>query len=227
MALTGMIGEARADCADTDPVDPAVDDSIYTTKINKYYLLTHARDEKRVAEMTATASGYTFAISEKVKTGTPLNWFEVVQAFRVAAAGNVYGAPLSIRPVHEVLRLQSSSATPGTPTIVGFTRHATSVAASIGKWDAYLHPIPDATCYVGLLVRAWPVLLSGSGDTPDLTELEAYTVAKLAAAEVAYILGEPERAEWILRSVPDETLAHYGVARAGYKPPRDLAEVAA
>lgn len=227
MPLTGMVGEARVDCADTDTVDPAADDSVYTAKINKYYLLTHARDEKRITEQTATQTGYSVTANTKVMTGTPTNWYEIVQAFRVSAVGNVYGAPLAIRPVHEVLRRQDSESTTGTPTIVGFARHAASTTASIGKWDAYLHPIPSATTYVGLLVRAWPTALSASGDTPDLTELEAYTVAKLAAAEVAYIFGEPERAEWILRSVPDETLAHYGIHRAGYKPPRELAEVAA
>ena len=226
MPLSGMVGEARMDCADTDSVDPAVYDSIYTTKINKYYLLTHARDEKRIVEVSATDSGYTFTAALKVKTGTPTNWYEISQAFRVSAVGSIYGTPLSIRPVHEILRRQSSESTAGTPTIIGFTRHATATAASVGKWDAYVHPIPDATYYIGLLVRAWPALLVNSGDTPDLTELERYTVAKLAAAEVAYIFGEPERSEWILRSVPDETLAHYGIARAGYKPPRELAGVA-
>lgn len=227
MPFSGMIGEVRVDIADTDAVDPALDDSVITTKLNKYYLLTFARDTRRVVEQTATQTGYSFAQGDKVKTGTPTNWFEIAQAFRVSAVGSVYGTPLAIRPVHEVLRLQSSNSTQGTPTIIGFARHATNTAASVGKYDAYLHPIPDATTYVGLLVRAWPTLLSAANDSPDLTELEAYTICKLAAAECAVIFGEPERAEWILKSVADETLASFGISRAGYKPPADPALVAA
>lgn len=222
-----MVWQARVDCADISEVNPAAEDEIYIAKLNKYVLLTFARDEKRVTEVTATASGYTFTSGLKAVTGTPTNWFEIVEAFRVTAAGSVYGTPLEVCKVSDVLRLQSSDSTPGTPRRIAFVRRATSVAANVGKYDAYVHPIPDATTYVGLLVRSWPDLLTDPNAIADLTALEQYTISKLAAAEVAYIFGEPERAEWILRSLPDETLAHYGIPRVGYKPAPEPAMAAA
>lgn len=225
--MSTIIDEVRIDLGETSLVDQAIDDDRIITKVNKYYILTHIRDEKRIARVTATASGYTFAANDTVKTGTPTDWYEIVKAFRVASAGSVFGAPLEVVKVADILRLQSSDATPGTPTRIAFARAATAVISDIGKHDAFLHPIPDVTTYVGLLVRAFPTLLVSPTDVPDLTDLEAYTVAKLAAAELVGIIGEPWRVQEILRPVPDETLAHYGIPRVGYKPPPDPALVAA
>jgi hypothetical protein len=221
MALTGIIGQARIDCADTDEVDPAVEDDIYTSIINEYYLLWHQKVERRTTEVSPTDSGLTFTAGLTVVTTTPTDWIEIVEAYVVSAAGDVFGTPMEIVEPATILRLQQSDATPGTPTRVAFTRIASSTTSDIGKWRAFVHPIPDATTYVGLLVRAWPTLLSSPTDTPDVTELEAYTIARLAAAKVAGIFGEDQEFIGnILRDVPDQILSQIGVPRPGLKAPQ-------
>jgi hypothetical protein len=220
MALTGMIGQARIDCGDTDEIDPALTDDIYQSFINEYYLLWHQKVERRTSEVTPTDSGLTYTTGVSVLTTTPTDWIEIVEAYKVTGSGVVFGTPLEIMDPASILRMQASDPAPGTPTRIAFTRLASSSTANVGKWRAFVHPIPDTTYYVGILARKWPVLLGSPTDTPDLTELEAYTVARLAAAKAAGIFGEDQEFIGnILRDVPDQILSQIGVPRPGLKAP--------
>jgi len=218
LPLSGIIGQMRVHMNDTDSNDPAMTDSVCTGLINKWYLQWHYGVERRITEVTATTSGYTFTSALKSKVGTPTNWYEVVEAYRTSAAGNVYGVPLEIVKTSVIARLQNSDATPAAVTRIAFSRGATASSGSIGKWTAYVHPIPDATYTIGLLVRQWPEELSASTDTPDITELGAHTIARLAAADGAAIFGEDrEFIDNILRPIPDEIMAQIGMPRPGFK----------
>ena len=100
MALDGMIGQARLLAADFDEVDPALDDSIYTSLINRYYLLWFERVERRIANITA-ADAFTFAQSDTNVTATDQTWFEIVAAFIGTNQGSAYGTPVEIVPARK------------------------------------------------------------------------------------------------------------------------------
>jgi hypothetical protein len=216
LPLSGMIGQMRIYMADTDSNDPAMSDSICTSILNKWYYLWHERVERRLVSVTATASGFSFAQAATSATSTPTNWYEIAEAYKASGVGVEYGAPLEIVPPTVLLRLQNSHTTQGTVSKVAFMRPATALSASVGKWTCIVHPIPDAATYISLMVRQWPTALSISTDTPDVTELAAYTISKLAAAEGAAIFGED--AEFIgnmVRDIPDEVFEQLKMPRPG------------
>lgn len=223
MPLTGLIGQTRALYVDVDPVDPAHDDSVITARLNENYLLYSLKVEKRVTPQTATQSGFSLTVANAgIAESTPLNWYEVVEAYRAASAATAYGTPIEIVKVQDVLRLRASDPTPGIPAKIAFTRLASASSANIGKWTAYAYPIPDQTYYAGTLVRAWPTELASAADTPDLTELAAYTIARIAAAQLAAAVGEDETfIRHILAPIPDETLELMGMPRPGFRAPAE------
>lgn len=220
LPLTGMLGQTRTLYADADSNDPALADSELTALLNEIYLFYSLKVEKRVSEFTANQAGFSFVAPAAVATGTETDWYEITQAYLAVDGDTLYGTPLEIVKVAEILRLQQSSPTPGTITKVAFGRVASAITANIGPWKAYVHPIPDNDAYISTLVRAWPTALSSSLDTPDLSELAAYTVCAITAARAAAIIGEDQQfIENILATVPDETRELMGMPRPGFKAP--------
>lgn len=216
---TNMINEVRVDIGDVDDIDPALEDDVIISKLNKWIYVWHQRIERRLTEVTPADAGMgpvPINTARILLAGT--DWFEIMQAYLTDDAGTVYGQPLEIVTAARIAHLQATSGGNDVPKKIAFTRAATSVVSDIGKWTAHLFPTTnDDTHHIGLLVRRFPDLLVDPGDTPDLTELGTLTVCKLAAAECAAIIGEPERAGPILQSVPEETQAQMGIPRAGYK----------
>ena len=220
--LTGaqMITEARRDCVDTDTFDPAFIDNIYLTKINKYYLLWHQKIERRISRVTALASGYTIAGSVLFgdSNGSNLDWYEIVTVYRAPSDSATVGAPIEITRLDRVLRLQDSSPTEQAAiTLVAFQRMGSAAVGAIGSWRVYVWPIPNVQNNLLVYVRRWPTVLA-VGDTPDVTELGAYTISKLAAAEIAGMMGEDEAfIAHILRDVPDEIMTAMDIPRPPWR----------
>lgn len=220
-----MITEARRDCVDTDSVDPAFSDAVYLTKLNKYYYLWYEKVERRTIPYGATATGLSFATGVfYAPTSSKLNIFAIDRAY-LAADGTsslVFTGSLEIVDPAIINRLVLSDSVPATPTKISFHRELASSVSTIGNWRALVHPIPSAeTTYVTIMARAWPALLTAaSANPPDVTELAAYTISKLAAAEIAGMMGEDENfIGHILRDVSDEIMAQIGIPRPGFKPP--------
>jgi len=212
--IGGMIGQARLMASDYDEVDPALDDSIYTSLLNKHLLLHGLSIDRRIEEVTATAAGLTFTAGLKVVYATPTNWYEIVKAYLVSAVGDVYGTPLDIIPMAELALLQDQDTDEdgtvheNTPTHAAFEAISVSDTDNSGRYNVRLWPVPDETVYVGVLVRSWKTELVDSQDVPDITPLGAYTIARQAAADAAALFGEDaEFIANILRTVPEELAA--------------------
>lgn len=214
--IGGMIGQARLMASDYDEVDPALDDSIYTSLLNRHLLLHGLSIDRRIEEVTASDAGLTFTAGLKVVYATPTNWYEIVKAYLVNAVGDVYGTPLDIIPMAELAALQdqdtddSGNVNRNTPTHAAFEAISVSDTGTgdSGRYNVRLWPVPDETVYVGVLVRSWKTELVDSQDIPDITPLGAYTIARQAAADAAALFGEDaEFIANILRTVPEELAA--------------------
>jgi hypothetical protein len=81
-------------------------------------------------------------------------------------------------------------------------------------------PTADTTYQFPINVRKVPAILSaGSTDQPDVSEPASYTLARLAAAEAAYIVGEDsEFVANILRPVGEDILASMGMTGLALRP---------
>jgi len=212
--IGGMIGQARLMASDYDEVDPALDDSIYTSLLNKHLLLHGLSIDRRIEEVTASDAGLTFAAGDLVKYATPTKWYEIVKAYLVSSSSGIYGTPLDIIPMAELAALQdqdtddSGNVNKNTPTHAAFEAISVSDSDNSGRYNVRLWPVPDETVYVGVLVRSWKTELVDSQDVPDITPLGAYTIARQAAADAAALFGEDaEFIANILRTVPEELAA--------------------
>jgi hypothetical protein len=217
-----MITAARRDCVDTDSVDPAFADAIYLTKLNKYYLMWSQKIEQRITVLTPTQSGLTYAASDATKTTTPVNIFEIVEAHSTSGASVTLGTPLEPRTASWIRHKQQGN-TADAPIYYSATRAASAALASVGAWSVAIYPIYNGagSVRIALYVRAWPALMAAADTAPpDVTELGAYTISKLAAAEIAGMMGEDEAfIAHILRDVSDEIMSQMGVPRIGHKRP--------
>src|SRR6185369_4588606 len=104
--IGGMIGQARLMASDYDEVDPALDDSIYTSLLDKHLLLHGLSIDRRIEEVTASDAGVTFEDGDLVKYATPTKWYELVKAYLVSSSSGIYGKPLDIIPMAELAALQ-------------------------------------------------------------------------------------------------------------------------
>lgn len=217
-----IITQVRLDIADSDPTtaDRCFSDTDILAKINKYYLKWYEVMERRSGLLSATSSGLTFTAAQFLAVTTPTDVFAIDRVMLAPSAGATAGPALPIYPEYRIQKMSEVSPTPAAPRAVAFSRTSSGAVSTIGAWRVVITPPADATYYLALLCRRWPTLLTaGSTNPPDCTELGAYTIGKLAAAELAGIMGEDETyVRHILRDVPDEVAAEMGVQRPGLRP---------
>jgi hypothetical protein len=234
MPITGIIGHARAFANDFDDVDPALNDDIYTALTNERLLLHGLSIDRRIDEVSALTAGLTFTAGLKVKLATPTTWYEIVKAYLVSAAGDVYGKTLDLRPMAEIAQLQDDdtqddgSVNTGEPEKVAFEQIATATSADSGRYNVRLWPVPDQTWYVGVLARSWKTELASASDIPDVTPLGAYAIAREVAADAAAMFGEDQTfIAGILRLLPEEKAAIERIRRPKVSRPTGVARMMA
>lgn len=220
-----MIGYARTFCNDADEVDPALSDDFYTVLANESLLTMYGALEQRISPVTATDAGLTFAPGTQMVTATPTDWYEIVEAFRVLTPGEAYGRRLKVVDVKDILIVQDKgfNGATGIPERVAFEQMVQASSDDANRWNVYLDPVPSETTYIGMLVRAWPVLLADATDVPQITDLSSYTIARDVAAKAAGIFGEDEQfISLILRTLPDQVAAVKRARRMTYGAPSHL-----
>lgn len=223
--LTAAEAEAfgRILYADTDASDPALTSSEWQKIHNEKYLRWHEKVEPRYQIVTTGSSGFTLAGSASTVVGSLTTLAEIGQVLWYAGAGTAgtEGVPLEILPLSDFFRRRGvDTSAAGPPAIGSLTRENTDTEADIGKWRLRVWPNADATYQFPVMVRKVPVALAAGGtDQPDVSEPASYTIARLAAADAAYIVGEDsEFIANILRPVSQDVLASMGMTELALRP---------
>lgn len=217
---------ARILYADTDSSDPALTSSELTKLINDKYLRWHEKVEPRYQIVTSGSSGFTTTsggASASTVVGTLTTLAEIGQVLWYAGSGTsgTSGKPLEILPLADFFRRRGvNTSASGPPAIGSLTRENTDTEADIGKWRLRVWPEADTTYQFVVVVRKVPVILAAGGvDQPDVSEPASYTLARLAAADAAYIVGEDaEFIANILRPVSQDVLGSMGMTELALRP---------
>jgi hypothetical protein len=185
-----------------------------TTALQDWYVRWYERFSDRLAQYAGAATFGSISSTTRVKRTSD----NTIQAWRHAyietnSTNFAIGTELesNMRP-ERVRALQLAFPATGTPTCIGFERVAGITKAtsgdSVGYWDAYLWPIPNATFYVSAHVRTTPYVPVAGADVFDCGPAQVRIVCALAAIEGASLSGRDSKFiddRW--KMVPDETQA--------------------
>lgn len=212
LTLTNGLLYMRSLLQDSNTSFPAATDTEYTRLINDTYLTWYRNIEIRAGSPSNLVTNLT-AGSTLVASETTFTHSEILGAFRDAAGVTVTLERMSLL---EVQVLQELEPTTGPPTRYGaYKRHGNSE-----RWALAFHPIPDTTYTIKAYARIYPTALSAGADVPELGDAEGYWMYRIAASQVAQIIGRPEMIEQILAPIPDSIRGLMGVERKRLDPKR-------
>lgn len=238
--LSDLIAEARRLVVDTSSTDPAAADAVYTARLNENYVRYCAVVDRRFQAMAATTSGAYMVAAQSSTTLTPTNIAEIGQVFwtiggpdeSTPTSSNITLTPLERVSWDYYIRTRGPLNTnlpdqAGTPEFYAVRRVATDTDANIGKWELGVWPPPGALSYFPMYVRLTPALLSSSSDKMDLSDEATWWVVRLAAADIANMIGEDDAfIARILAPVPQQILESMGVKATGVRPDGEAAVTA-
>jgi hypothetical protein len=193
---------------DTDTTLPGATDAEYLRGINDRYVSWHKLMEKRALRSTLVV----LAANDFIVTSTLATASDIQSCTRVVSANRT--AALERMEWNELRNLQDYDSTTGTPL-----RYAVFKDTTGETWQVATHPVPDAAYTLNAVHTAYPAVLTTS-DTPILGDAEAYWVYRLAAADMASILGTPELAESIVAPIPEAVRGKMGVEQKRLDPKR-------
>lgn len=217
LALDAGILYMRQLLQDSNTNFPGATDAEYTRTVNDRYMMWYKLIERRVQAVTAVTSistsnvlntsdaGFIYPEIEAVyvdyQSGpdSPLerfNWNDLVAIVEVDQAANA-GPSAGVPSMYAARRLHGSSE----------------------KWQFLLWPLNSITAVLKADVRVMPTALSGTA-VPELGDAEGYWLYRIAASDMAPIVGRPELAEAILAPVPDFIRGKMGVERKRDDPKR-------
>lgn len=128
------------------------------------------------------------------------------------------GKPLTNDDYARVVQLQDSESTPAAPLIYGLRRPAGATVDGVGVTELAVWPVPDATYSLPALVRYAATELAADADKPDVSDAESYYIAEMAAAMANRIKGDFERAEMLVRGLPEPMRAAFMVELRSVQP---------
>jgi hypothetical protein len=208
---------ARELYGDTSTTSPGVSQALIISRINDWYHRLTGIFQRRpfsVAHGTTTTnwSAATLAQSAKSIDTTQADLLEILALHLETNNTNIgVGAVLRRVSPHRILMLQRTLSTEASPTLCSIERIATTTVANQGKWRVRVHPIPDTAYYLSRFELRDPQTLTTSGQAPDVTEEEAYIVARLVAADAAMMIERPRSvADQILTGIPDRVMRALG-----------------
>jgi hypothetical protein len=219
----------------TDTTDPPLTTAERYAIINELYLRWHEKIEQRFKNLYGEFSIITGGF---FVDGTSTNIAEIDRAYAISsdsysASDAGMGNEVEVIDVSEMFELyknapDSQFISAVLPTRIAFKRLQTDTEADIGKWRCYVYPktIADATTLkISVSARVIPALLAGGTDQPDISDEARYTIARLAAARYAAVVGEDQEfiAE-ILRGVDEDVLASMGMSDLMKRPRSHPAE---
>lgn len=196
-----------------DP-DGVADSTTRKRFINEAYVEWMATLQDRPRLLSAGTSGLVTSSGTRFYTLSVTTIREILGLFRSASGGST--VPLGelewLEP-HEHQEEYEASQALATPAYwTAWRLDAAATAADVGKWSVGFHPTPTAADSYILRVLVEPTALSGSTDKPDVTDVEAYALGRVAAARLALSMGRddgfiaqlwqgvPERMQAVFRS---------------------------
>lgn len=220
MTGTSILSLARLFAQDTSTTQPAVSDPNGLLLLNDVLLRWTGDVKARHALIPASSSGLTFAANEAVKETSAQDLWDTIQAAYPSDSSSVPTVlPAELRniTVEEMLNLYDNDGS-GTVTGSGTREWQAWAWERVAGADAvtgstairvYVWPALAATRYLTLRVPK-NVILAALTDTPDLTQREARTVARLLAWEMGRLhVRDTEFLQQILAPVPTEVLNKY------------------
>ena len=194
---------------DTDTTLQGLSDTEYLRFINGRYL-TIFKAEKRAKETAL----FTDLAASSYNTASAINSAEeILNVTRNVDANR--RVVLERMEWNELRNLQDYDSTAGTPL-----RYAAHKRVADGEWQIAFHPIPDVATYdFNVLHTVSPTELS-TASTPVLGDAEAYWMYRLAAADVALVLGRPDLIDAILQPIPEAFMVKIGMEQKRLDPKR-------
>lgn len=194
----------------------AATDTEYTRLVNDKYMTWYKNIERRTQRVTAVTT---------VSTATHLNTSDagfIYPEIEQALLDYQVGPDSALERVKWndlwsaiELGVQLGTTTQGTPT--RYAAH--KLHGSSEKWEFLLYPLCNVAATLKAEVRVYPTALSGA-NVPELGDAEGYWLYRLAAADLAPIIGRPEMVAEILRPIPESVQGKMVVERKRDDPKR-------
>lgn len=214
--------EVREAIQDLDTVNPGIAQALMWRILNDRMVALKCATEDRVKDLTATATGLTFAAGVSAAPVTFTGIRRILHAFKVGSNSSVAATAEyeRLEPWEMDLKLYED-VVQGVSSHYSAHRVATSTTADIGKWSLRLWRVPSATHFVMLRAEVEPTRLTGGTDEFDTSLEGAYAIIHASAAIAAHRLGRRQslvQQYWAM--VPEELQAVLGMQDIEPRPRR-------
>jgi hypothetical protein len=193
---------------DTDTTLPGGSDADYLLSINERYVSWYRIIEKRAQESELVA----LAADDYIVDSTLSTACEILSVNRVVSGGRTAG--MERMEWNEMRNLQNYDATTGTPI-----RYAVFKSVAGETWKVATHPVPDGAYTLNAVHTIYPAEMTTS-DTPILGDAEALWVYRLAASDMASVLGRPDLIQGLLQPIPEYVKGKLGMEQKRQDPKR-------